>query len=68
MNPVRHRNKQGEGGTTHQTGKNLGSYSGLPQEAERELDHLSMGHPSNYLFRCETMSQVQGVVWKYCVV
>jgi hypothetical protein len=53
---VRCRNQQGEGSTTHQTGKNLGSNSGLPQEAEGELDHLTMGHPSNHLFGSETMS------------
>jgi hypothetical protein len=34
---VRHRNQQGEGSTTHQTGKNPGSNSDLPQEAEGRL-------------------------------
>jgi hypothetical protein len=42
QNPVRHRNQQGEGSIVHQTGKNPGSNSGLPQEAEGELDHLPM--------------------------
>jgi hypothetical protein len=49
-NPVRCRNQKGEGNTAHQTGKDLGSNSGLPQEAEGETDHLPMGHPSNCLF------------------
>jgi hypothetical protein len=39
-NPVRGRNQRGEGSTAHQTGKNSGSNSGLPQEAEGEIDHL----------------------------
>jgi hypothetical protein len=39
-NPVRSRNQQGEGITTHRTGKKPGSNSGLPQEAEGETDHL----------------------------
>jgi hypothetical protein len=50
QNPVRHRNQQGEGSTAHQTGKNPGSNSGLPQEAEGELDHLPMEHPSDHHF------------------
>jgi hypothetical protein len=62
-NPVRCRNQRGEGSTAHQTGK-TGSNSGLPQDAEGELDHLPMGHPSNHHFWGETMSQVQGAVWK----
>jgi hypothetical protein len=37
-NPLRHRNQLGS--TTHQIGKNLGSNSGLPQEAAGETDHL----------------------------
>jgi hypothetical protein len=36
-NPVRHRNQQGERNTVHQTGKNLGLNSGLPQAAEGRL-------------------------------
>jgi hypothetical protein len=44
QNPVRHRNQRGVGSTAHQTGKNTGSNSGLPQEAEGEPDHLPMGH------------------------
>jgi hypothetical protein len=39
-NPVRHKNQRGEGSAIGQTGKNLGSNSGLPQEAEGETDHL----------------------------
>jgi hypothetical protein len=45
-----------EGSTANQTGKNLGLNSGLPQEAEGELDHLPMGHPSNFHFWGATMS------------
>jgi hypothetical protein len=37
-NPVRHRNQLEN--ITHQTGKNPGSNSDLPQEAEGETDHL----------------------------
>jgi hypothetical protein len=48
QNPVR--NQQGKGSTAHKTGKNLGSNSDLPQEAEGELDHLPMEHPSNCHF------------------
>jgi hypothetical protein len=51
---VRHRKQREERSITHQTGKNPGSNSVLPQEAERELDHLPMGHPSYCHF--ETMS------------
>jgi hypothetical protein len=47
---MKHRNHQEERSNTHQTGKNAGSNSGLPQEAEGELDYLPMGHPSNHLF------------------
>jgi hypothetical protein len=32
--------QQGVGSTAHQTGKNPGLNSGLPQEAEGETDHL----------------------------
>jgi hypothetical protein len=39
-NPVRHKNKQGEGSTTHQTCKDPGSNSNLPQEAEGEINQL----------------------------
>jgi hypothetical protein len=56
QNSVRCRNEQGEGSTTHQTGKNPGSNSGLPQEAEEETDHLSMRHPSNHLLAGEALS------------
>jgi hypothetical protein len=56
QNPVRHRNQRGEGSTAHQTGKNPGSSSDLPQEAEGKPDHLPMGHPSNCHFWGETMS------------
>jgi hypothetical protein len=60
-NPVRYRNQWGEGNTAHQTGRNLVSNSGLPQEA--------MGHPSNCLFwGWNCVSQVQGPIWKYCAV
>jgi hypothetical protein len=45
-----------EGSTAHQTGKNPGSNSGLPQDAEGELDHLPMGHLSNCHFGGETVS------------
>jgi hypothetical protein len=55
-NPVRCRNQRGEGSTTHQTGKNLGSNSGLLQEAEGETDHLPMRHTSNCLFCGENVS------------
>jgi hypothetical protein len=48
-NLVRHRNQQVEGNTTHQTGKNPGSNSGLPQEAEGETDHLPET-TSNHIF------------------
>jgi hypothetical protein len=41
-----------EGNTAYQTGKNLGSNSGLPQEAEGETDHL----PENASNHSETMS------------
>jgi hypothetical protein len=55
QNPVRCRNQLGEGSTAHQTGKNPGSYSGLPQEAEGETDHLPES-VSNCLFWGEAMS------------
>jgi hypothetical protein len=56
QNPVKCRNQQREGNTSHQTDKNPGSNSDLPQEAEGEPDHLPMGHPSNHQFLVETMS------------
>jgi hypothetical protein len=37
------------GSTVCQTGKNLGSNSGLPQEAEGETDQLPERHSSNCL-------------------
>jgi hypothetical protein len=37
---VRHRNQEGEGRTTYQTGNNQCSNSVLPQKAEGETDHL----------------------------
>jgi hypothetical protein len=55
-NPVRCRNQRGKGSIAHQTGRNLGSNSGLPPEAEGELDHFPMGHPNNCHFGGETMS------------
>jgi hypothetical protein len=55
QNPVRHRNQGREGSIAHQTGKSLGSNSGLPQEAEGKLDHLPMGHPSIHHFLGDTM-------------
>jgi hypothetical protein len=68
-NPVRCRNQRGEGSTTHQNGKNLASNSGLPHEAEGELDHFLMRQVSNCLFLgWNHVSQVQGAGWKYCVV
>jgi hypothetical protein len=54
-NLVRPRNQQGERSTIHQIGKNPGSNSGLPQEAEGETDHLSET-TSNILFWGETVS------------
>jgi hypothetical protein len=45
-----------EGSTTHWTGNNSGSNSGLPQEAEGESDHLPMRQPSNCIFGGEIMS------------
>jgi hypothetical protein len=62
-------NQRGEGSTTHQTGKNLGSNSGLPQEAEGELDHLPMGHPVTTIFGvklCLSGSESSMEVW-YCI-
>jgi hypothetical protein len=47
QNPGRHRNLRGEVSTA-QVVKNLGLYSGLPQEAEVEIDHLLMRHPCNH--------------------
>jgi hypothetical protein len=47
-NPLRCRNQLRS--TALHTGKNLGSSSGLPQEAERETDHLPET-ASNYLLR-----------------
>jgi hypothetical protein len=52
---VRHRSQQRERSTTHQTGKNPDSNSGLPQEAEGETDHLPET-ASNQLFWGETIS------------
>jgi hypothetical protein len=40
QNSMRCRNQQVKGCTSHQTGKNPGLNSGLPQEAEGETDHL----------------------------
>jgi hypothetical protein len=44
------------GSLTHQTGKNLGSNSGLLQEAEVESDQLSKGTLATTLWGLETMS------------
>jgi hypothetical protein len=66
---TQHRNLRGKGNTAHQTGKNPGSNSGLPQEAEGETDHLPVRHPSNRLLAGENrVSQVWGVGWKYSAV
>jgi hypothetical protein len=68
QNPVRCRNQGEEGNTTHQTGKNPGSNSGLPQEAEREIEHLPMRHPRNCLFGVKLCLSVQRAGWKNCAV
>jgi hypothetical protein len=67
-NLVRHRNQQGEGSTAHQTCKNLGSNSGLPQEAEGDTDPLPMRHPKPPFLRGSHVSQLQKAVWKYCAM
>jgi hypothetical protein len=66
-NLVRHRNQQGEGSTAHQTGKNLGSNSGLPQEAEGETE-LLRETDSKHLLWWSHVSQVRGAGWKYCAI
>jgi hypothetical protein len=50
MEPSEAHESAREGNTAHQIAKNPCSNSGLPQEAERELDHLPMGHPCNCPF------------------
>jgi hypothetical protein len=49
-------NLQEKGSTAHQIGKNPQSNSGLPQEAEEEIDHLAMRYPTSHLFEGETVS------------
>jgi hypothetical protein len=55
-----------EGSGAHQTGKNPGSNSGLPQEAERESNQQPVRHPSNLLLGWNRVSQ--GVGQRYCAV
>jgi hypothetical protein len=57
-NPERLRNQFGN--PTHQTGKNLGSNSGLPQETERESDQFPAETPKKPPFGGETLSLGSG--------
>jgi hypothetical protein len=58
------------GSPTHHTGKNPGSNSGLPQEAEREFDQFSKGTQVTPSWGCvwNCVFRVQGAGWKYCAV